>query len=139
MMLCRFSFISFGPGLMYRLVRMIGRRINGIELQLGSFGSIDNIVVGTGGNNHRVTIFDLVPFLAFKDKGSLALFDPEELVNFSMYFVANLFSRLQAHYYELGILPGEQYLSEIIIRQCLFLDRSDLSCHNYPPYYFLSG
>ena len=65
MMLCRLSPFSLSFILMHCLVGMVGRRVNGIELQLGSFGSIYNIVVGTGGNNNCVTIFDLVLFLTF--------------------------------------------------------------------------
>jgi hypothetical protein len=107
MVLRRFRFFSFSFGLMHCLVRMIGRRINSIDLQLGGFASIDNIVAGTGWNDYCIAIFDLVFLLTFKDKDSLALFYSEELVNPGMYFIPNLFSWLQAHDCELGILPGE--------------------------------
>ena len=54
----------------------------------------------------------------------------EELIDIMMYLITNLLGRLQAHHDQLAIFTGEQNLSEIIVLQGLFLDGSNITCHN---------
>jgi hypothetical protein len=45
--------------------------------------------------------------LFVQDELRLPVFDPEELIDFRVYLVTNVFPRGQAHHYKLRVLSGE--------------------------------
>jgi hypothetical protein len=47
-----------------------------------------------------------------------------------MHFIANLFTRPQAHHDQLGVLSREQNLPEIRVLQSLLLNRSNVFSHS---------
>ena len=57
--------------------------------------------------HHRVAIVYQMFFLAIENEFGFTFLDAEELVDFSMDFVADLLAGLQTHHYQLGVFSGE--------------------------------
>ena len=60
--------------------------------------------------------------------------DAEELIDLFMHFVADIFTRPQAHDHQLRVLSGKQYLPEIVIFKGLFFNWNGISCHFSSPF-----
>ena len=75
------SFFSLSFGFMNGAVRVIGRRINRVQLERFGAGGIDHIMECTGRNDHRVAGFDNVLLLFIEDEFGFTNLDAEELVD----------------------------------------------------------
>jgi hypothetical protein len=124
-----FGGIRFGFGFVNRSGRMVRRRIHGIQLQLPGLGSVDHIVVGSGGHDYRVVGAHRMFFRSVEDKFRIPLFDPEKLIDLLMHLIADFLARLKAHEYQLAILPGKHHLPKIVVLESLFFDWAEKACH----------
>jgi hypothetical protein len=134
MMLGGFGFVRIRLGLVDGFIEVVGRGIQSVQFQLGCFGTINDIMIGTGRDDHGFAILDRMFFLTVvQDKARLTFLETEKLVDLLMDLVTDLLARLQAHQYELSIFSGEKNLPEIIVGQSLGFDRTDVSSHYFPP------
>jgi hypothetical protein len=81
------------------------------------------------GNDDRISVSRRALSLLVKNEFGLPLLDSEELIHVRVHLVTDVFSRLQAHHYKLGVLSGIQHLAKVGVLQSLFLNRSNVFNH----------
>ena len=107
-----FGLFSLRFGLMDRAIRVIGWRVDRVDFQLLAFGCVNDIMMGPGRDNDRVTAADKMLLTATEDEFGLAFLDAEELIHVIMHFAANFLTWPQTHHHQLGVFPGEQHFAE---------------------------
>src|SRR5699024_8876818 len=115
-------------GLVNSSIFMMWRRINGVELEVGTVGRIHNVMLGALWDDDDIIIshFDLAPI---DQRLGCALFNADELVVLSMDFFANFSAHGNRHYYQLLELTCPQHFAEVGILQRLLLDIGVVSVH----------
>jgi len=99
--------LRLGPSLVHRPIRVVGRRVERIQLQRHRLRRIDHVMVRACRNHDRISVPHRALLLLVEDEFGLPLFDPEKLVDVRVHLVTDFFPRSQAHHYKLGVLSGE--------------------------------
>src|SRR5450830_1268854 len=88
--------VRLGLARMHDAIGMLGRRVQGVELELLGGGGVDDVVLGAGRNDDGDPVFQQMLF-AIEQGFSPALLDADELVVARVVFHADFFARLQGH------------------------------------------
>ena len=112
----------------YHAILVFRWRVNRIEFQVTGLRGVDHVVSGTRWDDDPSSVLDTV-FYTVNSHFSFSFFKPKELVNIFMGFFTYLFTRLNAHEYELTVLPCVQYTAEISVFHRFFLNSDYISLH----------
>jgi hypothetical protein len=116
-------------------VRVLGGRIDGVELKFCRTG-INDIVVYAGRDNHGETVLGL-KFLAIENELGLALIDSNELVVIGVNFGADFFTGLKGHDDELAFRASEEDFAKVGVIEGVFFDIADVASHGMIIHYFI--
>ena len=89
-------------GRVYRSITMMRWGIDGVQLQVISFGNVQNVVLRAGGHDDRRSVSQAI-FIAVYDAFSVSLFHAEKLVIVRVNFHPNVFFWAKGHLYKLGM------------------------------------
>jgi hypothetical protein len=102
----RFRCLRLGLGLVHGPIRVVGGRVERIQLEWRRLRSVDHVMEGARRNHDRLPVSHLVLLLLVDDEFRLPLLDAEELVDVRVHFVPDVFSRFEAHHHKLGVLAS---------------------------------
>ena len=122
---------SFFSGTAHYAVLMFRWRINRVKFEVHELGGIDHIMSSTCWDDDSISVLDTV-FYTVDDHFSFSLLKSKELVNIIMRFFTYLFTRFDAHEYELTVPARVQYTAEINVSLRFFLNIDYVSlqiCH----------
>jgi len=118
----------FSFGVADYAVLVLRWRVDRVESKVRVFRGIDHIMPSARGHDDSVPVLDMA-FYAVNDHLSFSSFESKELIDILVRLFTYFFSRLNAHEYQLTVLPRVQHAPEIRIFLRLFLKKDYVSFH----------